>query len=69
MVESTDGRSAEAIRADLERARAELAASVVDLKVALSRKVDAREWYRRHTALFLIGAFTVGFLAGLRRRS
>ena len=64
-----DERSAEAIRADLERARSELAASVQELRVEVVRTVSVREWYRRHTGLFLIGAFTLGFAIGMRKRS
>jgi hypothetical protein len=62
-------RSAERIRADLERTRAELARSVQALRQEVARTVDWREWIRRHPAAFLIGAFTVGFALGIRRRS
>lgn len=61
-------RSADIIRADLERARLELAASVEDLRVEVARTVDWRQWYRRNTGAFLIGAFTVGFILASRKR-
>jgi hypothetical protein len=61
-------RSAERIRADLERARAELARSVQALRLEVARTVDWREWIRRYPAVFLIGAFTAGFALGMRRR-
>jgi hypothetical protein len=61
-------RSAERIRADLERTRAELARSVEALRLEVARTVDWREWMRRHPAVFLIGAFTLGFALGIRRR-
>lgn len=64
-----EARSAERIRSDLARARHELAASVADLKVEVAKKVSAREWYRSHTGLFVLGAFTVGFWLGMRKRS
>ena len=62
-------RSAERIRADLERTRAELARSVQALRAEVARTVDWREWIRRHPAAFLIGAFTLGFALGMRRRA
>lgn len=62
-------RSADAIRADLERARAELALSLQDLRVEVARAVSFREWYRRHTGLFLIGAFALGVAIATRKRS
>jgi hypothetical protein len=65
----TGERSAERIRADLERTRAELAQLVQALRLEVARTVDWREWFRRHPAAFLMGAFTVGFIAGTRRRS
>jgi hypothetical protein len=62
-------RSAERIRADLERTRAELARSVQALRLEVARSVDWREWIRRYPAAFLIGAFTLGFALGMGRRS
>ena len=61
-------RSAERIRADLERTRAELAQLVQALRAEMARTVDWREWYRRHPAAFLFGAFALGFALGSRRR-
>lgn len=61
-------RSAERIRADLERARAELATSVQALKAEVARTVDLRGYYRRHPGAFLLTAFTVGLIVGSRRR-
>lgn len=61
-------RTPERIRADLESARLELATSVEALKVEVARVTDWREWYRKHTGAFLIGAFAVGLIIGSRRR-
>jgi hypothetical protein len=61
-------RSPERIRADLERTRAELAYLLQALRHEVARTIDWREWYRRHPATFLAGAFTLGFIAGTRRR-
>jgi hypothetical protein len=61
-------RSAERIREDLERTRAELAQLVQALRMEVVRTVDWREWVRRRPAAFLIGAFAVGFMVGARRR-
>lgn len=63
----TAERTAERIREDIARTRSELAASVQDLRVEVHRTVDWRVWYRRHAGVFLIGAFTVGFIVGTRR--
>ena len=63
-----DGRSAERIRADLERARLDLAKSVQSLRAEVARTVDWRQWYRKRAPAFLIAAFTVGFLIGARKR-
>jgi hypothetical protein len=61
-------RSAERIREDLERTRAELAQLVQALRMEVVRSIDWREWVRRRPAPFLIGAFAVGFMVGARRR-
>ena len=60
-------RNAQAIRSEIEHARREVAASIADLRIEVSRSVDWREWYRRHPATFVVGAFMVGFMIGCRR--
>ncbi len=60
-------RNAQLIRSDIERARQEVAASIADLRVEVSRTIDWRQWYRQHPATFVIGAFMVGFMIGCRR--
>ncbi len=62
-------RSPERIRADIEQTRTELAQTVQALRAEVSRSVDWRRWVRRHPAPFFIGAFTLGFIIGSRRRS
>ncbi len=61
-------RETEMIRLDIEQARQEVAASLAELRVEVSRSVDWRSWYRRRPETFLIGAFVVGFMMGIRRK-
>ncbi|MGA9521781.1 MAG: hypothetical protein WBV82_09965 [Myxococcaceae bacterium] len=55
------------IRLDIEQARQEVAESLAELRIEVSRSVDWREWYRRRPGTILIGAFMVGFMIGYRR--
>jgi hypothetical protein len=60
-------RDTDRIRSELERTRQEVAASLAEVRIEVSRSIDWREWYRRHPATFVIGAFMVGFTIGCRR--
>lgn len=53
--------------AEIARTRERLAASLGALREEITTLTDWREWIRRRPAPFLLGAFALGFLAGLRR--
>lgn len=61
-------RDAAQIRASVEGARRQIAASVLALRDEAYLALSWREWFRRNPALFLGVAFAVGFLAGGARR-
>jgi ElaB/YqjD/DUF883 family membrane-anchored ribosome-binding protein len=60
-------RSPAALRAEIERTRAELATSVTELREQVSQAADWREWVRKRPVLTLGTAFMIGFLLGQRR--
>jgi uncharacterized protein DUF3618 len=63
----TEPRTPAALRAEIERTRAELATSVSALREEVAHVTDWREWVRRRP-LFAVGAaFTLGFLIAYRR--
>jgi hypothetical protein len=63
----SEDESLEETEADLERARAQLQASLGALEDRLQELRDWRGWMRRRPAPFLLGAFALGALLGLRR--
>jgi len=54
--------------ADVERARARVASSVVALREGLARQTDWRRWLADHPLMALGGALAVGYWLGGRRR-
>ena len=66
----TDGpsRPSEVVQAEreIEHARARVSQSVMALREAVARRTDWREWVRERPTLFVVGAFTLGVLWGLR---
>jgi hypothetical protein len=54
--------------ADLARARADLQASLVVLQRRLHELRDWRSWFRKRPMPFIVGAFALGLVLGLRRR-
>lgn len=60
-------RSPAALRAEIERTRAELATSVTELREQVSLAADWREWVRKRPLLTLGAAFMIGFMLGQRR--
>ena len=54
--------------AEIEKARQQVAASVVALRGELASTTDWRQWVRRRPLALIAGAFVVGFLFGSRRR-
>jgi hypothetical protein len=59
-------RRPEQIRADIDRARAEIARSVAELSAEVTARADWREWVRRRPSAILGGAFLVGLWLGSR---
>lgn len=59
-------RTQEDVRAEIERARAQIQSSVVALKHEMSRAVDWREWVRRRPGLCLGAAVALGVYLGYR---
>ena len=59
-------RDPEQIRAEIERTRAEIAASIDALSAEVAARADWREWVRRKPLLFVGGAFAIGFWLGER---
>jgi hypothetical protein len=51
-------------RAELERSRARVEASVTALRDEVDRRRDWRGWVRQRPGLFLAGALALGFLWG-----
>lgn len=61
------GSEAEQVRAEIERAREQVASSVEALRGEIVSKVSWREWVRRNPQAALLGAFFLGFLYGNRK--
>ncbi|MFL5318593.1 MAG: hypothetical protein ACJ790_02985 [Myxococcaceae bacterium] len=59
-------RSAEDVRAEIARARAELQTAATQLRQEVAEKTDWRMWVRKNPAAVLTGAFVVGFWLGYR---
>jgi ElaB/YqjD/DUF883 family membrane-anchored ribosome-binding protein len=59
-------RTQEEVRAEIERARAQIQSSVVALKHEVSLAADWREWVRRRPGLCLGAAFAIGLYLGYR---
>lgn len=57
---------ADQVRAEIERTRAQLATSVMELRHEVAVRTDWREWVRRRPALCLTAAFAVGLYLGTR---
>jgi hypothetical protein len=65
---SGGGRTPEEVRASIERTRAELAASVLELRREVEVTIDWRNWVRKNPGPFLMGAFLFGLMLGARDR-
>ena len=59
-------RSADEVRAEIERAREQIHSSVLALRQEVRRASDWRQWVRERPGLCLGAAFAVGFLLGSR---
>ena len=59
-------RSAEAVRAEIERAREQIQDSVLALREEVGRVVDWRGWVGKRPGLWLGAAFAAGFYLGSR---
>lgn len=66
----TKPASATEVRAEIERARAQIASSALALRQEVAARTDWREWVRRSPVLWVAGAVLLGFLfgSGARRR-
>lgn len=62
----TGPRSADEVRAEIERAREQIQTSVLALREEVSRAADWRAWVRRRPGLWLGAGFAVGFYLGSR---
>jgi ElaB/YqjD/DUF883 family membrane-anchored ribosome-binding protein len=60
-------RSPAALRAEIERTRAELATSVTALRQEVAQTVDWRAWVRNRPLLAVGAAFMIGFVIAHRR--
>ncbi len=60
-------RDAAAIRADIDRARAEIAHGVDVIREQVRERADWRTWVRERPLPVLGAAFAVGFFFGWRR--
>jgi hypothetical protein len=60
-------RSPDQVRAEIARARQQIATSIVELRREVAQSADWRAWVRRNPMLFLSGAFVLGFVLGSRR--
>ncbi|MCI0574430.1 MAG: hypothetical protein L0Y66_27165 [Myxococcaceae bacterium] len=60
--------SADEVRAEIARARAQISDSMVALRHEVSLRTNWRRWVHEHPGLCLTGAFVVGFWLGTRRR-
>lgn len=59
-------RSADEVRAEIERAREQIQSSVMALRQEVGRVADWRQWIRRRPGLCLGAAFAAGFYLGSR---
>jgi ElaB/YqjD/DUF883 family membrane-anchored ribosome-binding protein len=60
-------RSPAALRAEIERTRAELATSVTALREEVAQATDWRTWVSKRPLLCVGTAFMIGFMLGSRR--
>jgi len=60
-------RSPAALRAEIERTRAELATSVTALREEVAHATDWRAWVRKRPLLAVGAAFMIGFALAQRR--
>lgn len=63
----TEPRSPAALRAEIERTRAELATSVTALREEVAHATDWRSWVARRPYVCVGAAFMIGFMLGNRR--
>lgn len=66
--EATAPRTAAQVRADIEKARAQIASSMVALREEVSQRTDWREWVRTHPGACIGAAFALGFWIGYSPR-
>ncbi len=62
-----DPRSPAAVRAEIERTRAELATSVSELRHEVAQATDWRLWVQKRPLACVGAAFMIGFIIGSRR--
>ena len=55
------------VRAEIERAREQISASVEEIKREVAARTDWREWVRRRPYVFVGAALALGFVLGSRR--
>ena len=63
----TTSRTTEEIRAEIEKARMQIASTAALLRHEVSLRTDWRSWYRKNPALWLGAAVAIGVLLGSRR--
>jgi ElaB/YqjD/DUF883 family membrane-anchored ribosome-binding protein len=63
----SEPRNPAALRAEIERTRAELATSVSALREEVAHATDWREWVNKRPLMCVGAAFMVGFLLAHRR--
>ncbi len=64
----TAARSPQQIRAEIQRAREQIASSMMALKEEVQARTDWRGYVRKNPVPFFAGAFALGFLLAFRRR-
>jgi hypothetical protein len=60
-------RRPEQVRAEIQRARDQIALSAQQLRQEMARRADWREWVRQRPLPFIVGAFALGVWLGSRR--
>jgi ElaB/YqjD/DUF883 family membrane-anchored ribosome-binding protein len=60
-------RTPAAVRAEIERTRAELATSVSALRQEVAQATDWRLWVQKRPLMCVGAAFMIGFIIGSRR--